>query len=172
MNSIAKLQGTPWHYEQARKTCQDGSKYCVYNHNICSNKYCKNYHKKCLGKSRCELFEPKTGTPKIYSERTYIDKDKQIKANPNKIKEQKGMTKSEKTNKVNEPVDKHQKFIETCEKRVNDIVIKIENLENLSNKNAYEYTNEEVEKMFDKIQDTLNNAKMSFESQKKIRFKF
>lgn len=85
MNSIAKLQGTPWHYEQARKTCQDGSKYCVYNHNICSNKYCKNYHKKCLGKSRCELFEPKTGTPKIYSERTYIDKDKQIKANPNKI---------------------------------------------------------------------------------------
>lgn len=33
---VSQLQGTPWHTEQRRKTCNDGSKYCVYNHNICS----------------------------------------------------------------------------------------------------------------------------------------
>lgn len=34
--NISQLQGTPWHTEQLKRTCNDGSKYCIYNHNICS----------------------------------------------------------------------------------------------------------------------------------------
>ena len=33
---VAQLQGTPWHTDQLYKTCNDGSKYCIYNHKICS----------------------------------------------------------------------------------------------------------------------------------------
>lgn len=28
---VAQLQGTPWHPEQLHKSCNDGSKYCIYN---------------------------------------------------------------------------------------------------------------------------------------------
>lgn len=34
--NISQLQGTPWHTEQLKRTCNDGSKHCIYNHNICS----------------------------------------------------------------------------------------------------------------------------------------
>lgn len=48
----AQLQGTPWHYEQLRRTCKDGSKFCIYNKNICVCKCSQHYHKKCVGKAR------------------------------------------------------------------------------------------------------------------------
>lgn len=47
---VEGLQGTPWHEKKIRKSCRDGSKYCVYNQqDIC---HCKvsEYHKKvCIG---------------------------------------------------------------------------------------------------------------------------
>lgn len=159
----AQLQGIPWHEEQLRKTCKDGSKYCVYNHKICSNNSCKYYHKQCVGKGICDWFEPKTGTPKIYSEKIY--------KLSNNIEEENKMDKSKTISK--QPLnEKHKKFIETAEKRVNDIVLKIEILENLSNKNTYEYSNDEVEKMFGFIEESLNNTKQSFLNKNKTRFKF
>lgn len=43
----------------------------------------------------------------------------------------------------------------------------IETLENLSNKNQYTYTDEQIEKMFNFIEDSLKSAKESFKNQKK-----
>lgn len=75
MGNRAELQGTPWHYEKAKKGCQDGSKYCVYNlKNHCTFSLCKDSRKKCIGKGACQFFEPKTGTPKVYSAITYQQK--------------------------------------------------------------------------------------------------
>lgn len=59
---IAQLQGTPWHYENRKKTCKEGSKYCLYNHNICSCKVSIHYHKKCVGKGVCDDFESRGET--------------------------------------------------------------------------------------------------------------
>ena len=68
--------------------------------------------------------------------------------------------------------EKHLKFIENAENRVNDIIVKIEKLENLSDKNRYEYTNEEIEKMFNSIEDAVKTAKQSFINKNRTRFKF
>lgn len=160
---VSQLQGTPWHKEQLHKTCKDESKYCVYNHKICScvvNK--KNYHKQCVGKGNCEWFEPKTGTPKIYSDKTFKgSSEKNVQKESNKKMENKQV--------LNE---KHQKFLDTAEKRVNTIILKIEGLENLSDKSRYEYTEEEVNKMFGSIEQTLASVKESFTNKSRKRFKF
>ena len=55
---------------------------------------------------------------------------------------------------------------------MNDIIVKIEKLENLSDKNRYEYTNEEIEKMFNSIEDAVKTAKQSFINKNRTRFKF
>ena len=63
-----QLQGEPWHYEQMKKTCKEGSKYCIYNNKGKCFHTASNTHKQsCTGKGECTLFEPKTGSPKIYS---------------------------------------------------------------------------------------------------------
>lgn len=160
---VSQLQGNPWHKEQLHKTCKDESKYCVYNHKICScvvNK--KYYHNQCVGKGNCEWFEPKTGTPKIYSDKIYkASSEKNVQKEANKKMENKQV--------LNE---KHQKFLETAEKRVNTIILKIEGLENLSDKSRYEYTEEEINKMFGSIEQTLASVKESFTNKSRKRFKF
>lgn len=194
-----QLQGTPWHSEQIHKSCKDGSKYCIYNNKgkcaFCVSDY---YKSDCVGKGTCINFESKAGTPKVVSEKTIIIKQnpqnsrrptedmfsrpslitKHYVQHTDKITEDKIpiMSNDRKDTQSNEktPVlnEKHIKFIENAENRVNDIIVKIEKLENLSDKNRYEYTNEEIEKMFNSIEDAVKTARQSFINKNRTRFKF
>lgn len=72
MANIAQLQGIPWHEEQIKRTCKNGSKYCVYNKNICVCVHSKYHHKKCVGKGDCEWFESKGNTCRVISHQSAI----------------------------------------------------------------------------------------------------
>jgi len=61
-----------------------------------------------------------------------------------------------------EKESKHQKFRRLAEKRTNNIIKNIRILSNCSNRSLYEYTKEEVEKIFNAIQDELKKAKAKF----------
>jgi len=63
-------------------------------------------------------------------------------------------------NSVNE--SKPDRFIRLGEYRVNKAVETINRLENLSNHNSYEYTEEQVETMFSVIEDRLMAIKGKF----------
>lgn len=56
---------------------------------------------------------------------------------------------------------KHDKFKRIATRRVRRIIRTIESLGNLS-RPSYEYTNEEVAKIFTTLQETLDNAKALF----------
>lgn len=66
---------------------------------------------------------------------------------------------------------KNENFLRLSKERVNKVIDAIERLENLSNKNQYSYTDEQVEKMFEAIEESLDSAKKSFKD-KKPRQKF
>lgn len=57
---------------------------------------------------------------------------------------------------------KNEKFRRIAESRTNKILDMIRLLSNCSNKNVYEYSSKEVEKIFKSIEDELENAKRSF----------
>ena len=69
---------------------------------------------------------------------------------------------------------KSQKFRELAEKRVNKVLTGLRLIENLSNKNNYAYTNEEVNKMIREIETGVRNVKARFQGSgaSKQRFKF
>lgn len=163
MGNRAQLQGIPWHEEKLRKTCNDGSKYCVYNHKICSNSACRFHHKQCVGKGNCEWFEPKTGTPLIYSSKTckrnLSNKNKNLKA-----KEKDTMPQID-----NQPKEsKEEKFLRLSKGRIDKVEEAIDNLENLSDKYSYSYTEEQIDKMFDYLENRLQIAKDRFKNKKSI----
>ncbi len=62
---------------------------------------------------------------------------------------------------------KHDKFKRLASQRVNNAIKKIELIGNLSSP-GYEYTAEEVEKVFMTIQQTLDNTKSRFSKAKKV----
>lgn len=144
---ISQLQGTPWHYENRKNTCKEGSKYCLYNHNICSCKVSIHYHKKCVGKGICEDFESRGRTAKILEEKNYNSKEIE-----------KEMTEQETNNKES----KEEKFLRLSKLRVDKIEEAIDNLENLSKESLYDYTDEQVDKMFNYLFDRLEKAKRKF----------
>lgn len=155
--NISQLQGTPWHTEQLKRTCNDGSKYCIYNHNICSCTFNKKYfHKECVGKGKCEWFESKAGTPKVYSEITYEKKKKETQKMGNDVE----------SAEIKKTETKSEKFKRLSTERIAKIEKAIENLENLSNKSAYDYTDEEVEKMFSYLELKLSKTKEKFKGNK------
>ena len=159
--NISQLQGIPWHTEQLKRTCNDGSKYCIYNHNICSCTFNKKYfHKECVGKGKCEWFESKAGTPKVYSETTYEKKKKETQKMGNDVE-------SVETRKAE---SKSEKFKRLSMEKKEKIEKAIENLENLSNKSAYDYTDEEVEKMFSYLELKLSKTKEKFKGNKSSGF--
>lgn len=194
-----KLQGTPWHPDQLYKSCKVGSKYCLYNNNNnCSCISSIYYHTECVGKGDCEEFESRGNMAKSASEKTIIIKQnpqnskqqtKEMYNRPSLItkhyvphadntmedktpimnNDKKDTQNTDKSLILNE---KHSKFIENAESRVNDIIVKIEKLENLSDKNRYEYTNDEIEKMFNSIEDAVKTARQSFINKNRTRFKF
>jgi hypothetical protein len=66
---------------------------------------------------------------------------------------------------------KHDKFKRVATKRVNDIISKIDTLSNCSNKSAYEYTDEDISKIFKAIETKLKESKLIFKPAKKSEFK-
>ena len=68
--------------------------------------------------------------------------------------------KDTKTNVTRMPVDKKAKFIELGTKRVNKVIKGMKHIGNLSN---YEYTDEQVKKMFDSITAAYDAARARFQ---------
>lgn len=58
--------------------------------------------------------------------------------------------------------DKHQKFLELSTNRIRRTAKCIDILSNLSNRSSYEYSQAEVNKMFDYLQGILDEAKEKF----------
>ena len=62
---------------------------------------------------------------------------------------------------VNE--EKRKKFMEFAGKRVNKVMHDIQILEPMARSNSYDFTKEDVEKMFCAMQESLNSTKAEFE---------
>ena len=61
---------------------------------------------------------------------------------------------------VNE--EKRNKFMEYAGKRVNNVLHDIQILEPMARSNSYDFTKEDVEKMFTAIQNTLDSVKEEY----------
>ena len=66
---------------------------------------------------------------------------------------------------------RHERFKRVASKRTNEILEKIRILGNCSNKSSYEYTEEEVNKIFSEIDKYLKLTKAKFLSGKRERFR-
>lgn len=66
---------------------------------------------------------------------------------------------------------KKENFKRIAENRVNKIVDLISKLHNLTNASFYEYNNEQIDKMFQIIQDELDKQKKEFKNNSKRRKK-
>jgi hypothetical protein len=66
---------------------------------------------------------------------------------------------------------KNERFKRVASKRTNDILEKIRILGNCYNKSSYEYTEEEVNKIFSEIEKQLKLTKAKFLAGKRERFK-
>ena len=62
---------------------------------------------------------------------------------------------------VNE--EKRKKFMEYAGKRVNNVLHDIQILEPMSRSSSYDFTRQDVDEMFNAMQETLNNARTEFE---------
>lgn len=63
--------------------------------------------------------------------------------------------------------NKKDNFKRIAEKRANKIIESISKLQNLTNTSFYEYTDEQIEAIFDAIQKELDNQKKIFEDDMK-----
>lgn len=66
---------------------------------------------------------------------------------------------------------KHEAFLRLAQKRTQAVLERIRILSNCSNPYAYEYTEEEVRKIFDAIDEELRIAKVKFERRRRRDFK-
>ena len=66
---------------------------------------------------------------------------------------------------------KNERFKRIATKRTNEILEKIRILGNCSNRSSYEYTDEEVTKIFSEIDRLLKLTKAKFLAEKKEKFK-
>jgi len=66
---------------------------------------------------------------------------------------------------------RHERFKRIATKRTNEILEKIRILGNCSNRSSYEYTEEEVNKIFSEIEKQLRLNKAKFLAEKRERFK-
>lgn len=72
------------------------------------------------------------------------------------------------------PENKRDRFIRIAESRTNKIIDMIHLLGNCSNRSAYEYTQKDIDKIFNTLDSELKEAKKRFnkkESDKSSRFK-
>lgn len=68
--------------------------------------------------------------------------------------------------------NRKQKFRELAEKRVNNAIKQIELIGNLSNKSSYDYTREEVLKIFKVLRSNVKKAENRFGNSEKNDEKF
>jgi hypothetical protein len=66
---------------------------------------------------------------------------------------------------------RHERFKRIATKRTNEILERIRILGNCSNRSSYEYTEEEVNKIFSEIEKQLKYIKAKFLAEKRERFK-
>ena len=66
---------------------------------------------------------------------------------------------------------RNERFRRIATKRTNEILEKIRILSNCSNRSSYEYTEEEVNKIFSEIEKQLKLTKTKFLAEKRERFK-
>jgi len=66
---------------------------------------------------------------------------------------------------------RHERFKRIAAKRTNEILEKIRILGNCSNKSSYEYTGEEINKIFSEIDKQLKLTKAKFLIGRRERFK-
>ena len=66
---------------------------------------------------------------------------------------------------------RHERFKRVEARRTNDILEKIRILGNCSNKSSYEYTEEEINKIFSEIEKHLKLTKAKFLAGKRERFR-
>ena len=66
---------------------------------------------------------------------------------------------------------RHERFKRLASKRTNEILEKIRILGNCSNKSSYEYTEEEINKIFSEIDKKTRDIKARFRFSKKEEFK-
>jgi hypothetical protein len=66
---------------------------------------------------------------------------------------------------------RHERFKRVAAKRTNEILEKIRILGNCSNKSSYEYTEDEVNRIFSEIDKQLKLTKARFLSGKRERFR-
>jgi hypothetical protein len=66
---------------------------------------------------------------------------------------------------------RNERFRRLASKRTNEILEKIRILGNCSNKSSYEYSDEEVNKIFTEIEKQLKLTKAKFMSGKREKFK-
>lgn len=65
---------------------------------------------------------------------------------------------------------KNERFKRIAAKRTNDVLDKIRLLGNCANKNTYEYSKDEVNKIFNEIEKCLKIAKLKYLPGEKQRF--
>ena len=63
--------------------------------------------------------------------------------------------------------NKKENFKRIAEKRTNKIIESISKLQNLLNSSFYEFTDEQIEQVFNAIQSELDNQKRAFKDNKK-----
>lgn len=66
---------------------------------------------------------------------------------------------------------KRERFLSVAESRTNAVIEKIRILGNCSNRSLYEYSKDEVDKIFRAIQEKLNETKARFVVKKEKKFK-
>lgn len=67
--------------------------------------------------------------------------------------------------------EKRERFKRLATQRTNTVLLKVKVLSNCSNTSAYEYTEEEVNKIFSEIERRLKEAKAKFHFPKAKEFK-
>jgi len=70
-----------------------------------------------------------------------------------------------------EQESRHERFKRVASKRTNEILEKIRILGNCANKSSYEYTEDEVNKIFSEIDKQLKLTKAKFLGGRRERFK-
>ena len=58
--------------------------------------------------------------------------------------------------------EKREKFVKLAESRVNKTLKDVQLIGNLSNRSAYEYSDEDIRKIFKALQESLDKAKQRF----------
>lgn len=67
---------------------------------------------------------------------------------------------------------KRDRFKRIVERRVNTILDNIDSLSKCSNRKNYEYTDDDVKKIFDELNSKLKETKLKFINSKKKKIKF